>query len=664
MTTKKVQFNNIVQNQLPQYVQNEYPLVAEFLKSYYQGQEYQGGPVDLISNIDDYVKIDNLTNLTYSVGLGATVGITSDAIDVDMQNFPTGTLGFPDSYGLLKINDEIITYTGITTFGFTGCVRGFSGITSYRSPTNSEELVFYTSEAAKHPKGSTIENLSCLFLKEFLKKTKYQITPGLEGRQLTSDLDQQVFIKQSKDFYLSKGTDRGFEILFKALYNENVNIIRPSDFLFTPSNANYKITKDFVVQPVNGNPLNLELSTLFQDEYKDAGIEKAYAPITHVEKIPVGVGETYYKFSVDAGYNRDSRVEGATYGTFSVSPRTKIIGGVSVGSTIFDVDSTVGFSTQGELHFRYIDNTVGISSYTSKNLTQFFGLTGIAKTITSATTVGINSFAYGSSVLDPDETIEVRITSVINSLEYDNASCLYGNGDDVKIKTLGIGDTDYKMKGWFYNVSPTYKVKDIILIDVSDFTYEVIIDVDHQFKVGDRAVISRSLGEKTSLPSSTISQITSSRSFILKEQGEIDLTDRELNPYIIERKLSKANAINFPEASVYSSDIQNVYKQKKTEKLLVTSPSIPSYDSSSLGVNAKRIVFNGNFSGDTFNIIADATTPVGVPIFDHGFYTGDSVYYTPQIVNDVYVDPTSGTELDNLVIKSFLFDEGLYFVKE
>ena len=170
MTTKKVQFNNIVQNQLPQYVQNEYPLVAEFLKSYYQGQEYQGGPVDLISNIDDYVKIDNLTNLTYSVGLGATVGITSDAIDVDMQNFPTGTLGFPDSYGLLKINDEIITYTGITTFGFTGCVRGFSGITSYRSPTNSEQLVFESTDADEHPKGSTIENLSCLFLKEFLKK--------------------------------------------------------------------------------------------------------------------------------------------------------------------------------------------------------------------------------------------------------------------------------------------------------------------------------------------------------------------------------------------------------------------------------------------------------------------------------------------------------------
>ncbi len=545
----------------------------------------------MVQNIDQYVKIDNLTNLTESVGLGATVGIASDAIDVDMQNYPTGTLGFPDSYGLLKINDEIITYTGITTFGFTGCVRGFSGVTSYRSPTNAEELVFDTSEAGEHAKGSTIENLSCLFLKEFLTKTKYQITPGLEGRKLTPDLDQEVFIKQSKDFYLSKGTDRGFEILFKALYNEKVNIIRPRDFLFTPSNANYKITRDFVVEPITGDPMELELSTLFQDEYEGSDLEKAYAPITHIEKIAVGVGETFYKFSVDAGYNRDSRVEGATYGTFNTHPRTRIVGAVAAGATTFDVDSTVGFATDGELHWKYIDGTVGVSSYTGKNLTQFFGLSGIGKTITSASSVGINTFAHGKSVTNPDETIEVRITSVIHNLEYDRASCLYGSGDDIKIKTLGIGNTDYRLANWFYNVSPTYKVKKIGLIDVSDWTYEVFTDVDHGFKVGDRAVLSRSAASSTAYPTSTISQITSSKSFIMKEQGEIDVTRYlEDNPYIIERKIAKVNAVNFPEASVYSSDIQNVYKERVEDKLLITSPSIPSYDSSSLGVNANRII--------------------------------------------------------------------------
>ena len=67
MSTKKIQFNNIVQNQLPRYVIDEYPLVSEFLKSYYQGQEYQGGPIDLVQNIDDYIKVDNQVNLTLSL---------------------------------------------------------------------------------------------------------------------------------------------------------------------------------------------------------------------------------------------------------------------------------------------------------------------------------------------------------------------------------------------------------------------------------------------------------------------------------------------------------------------------------------------------------------------------------------------------------------------
>ena len=468
MSTKKIQFNNIVQNQLPQYVINEYPLVVDFLKTYYQGQEYKGGPIDLVQNIDSYVKVGEQTNLTQYVGLGASIGVNNDTIQVDMKNNPTGTLGFPDSYGLLKINDEIITYTGITTFAFTGCVRGFVGVTSYQDPTHPDELVFKISSAEQHDKGDSIQNLSSLFLKEFLVKTKHQLTPGLEGKEFSSDLDQNIFIKQSKDFYLSKGTDRGFEILFKSLYNENVKIIRPSDFLFTPSNANYKITRDFVVDPIFGNPMNLELSTLYQDANVDNNIDKAYAPITHVESINVSAGTTFYKLSLDAGYNRDSRVEGSTYGTFVTPPRTRVIGEVGAGITFVDVDSTVGFGTTGELHFTYIDNTTGVSSYTSKNLTQFFGLSGIGKTILSGTTIGINTFSYGKSVVDPDETIEVRITSVLDNLEYSDNNCLYQKGDTVRIKTLGIGDTGFKVEEWFYNIAALYQVDSISLRDESD----------------------------------------------------------------------------------------------------------------------------------------------------------------------------------------------------
>ena len=40
-----------------------------------------------------------------------------------------------------KINNEIFTYTGLTTNTFTGVVRGFSGISSYRTDLNQEELL-------------------------------------------------------------------------------------------------------------------------------------------------------------------------------------------------------------------------------------------------------------------------------------------------------------------------------------------------------------------------------------------------------------------------------------------------------------------------------------------------------------------------------------------
>jgi hypothetical protein len=52
MSEKRIQFSNIVYNQLPAYVREEFPLVAEFLSQYYLAQEFQGAPIDLIQNID------------------------------------------------------------------------------------------------------------------------------------------------------------------------------------------------------------------------------------------------------------------------------------------------------------------------------------------------------------------------------------------------------------------------------------------------------------------------------------------------------------------------------------------------------------------------------------------------------------------------------------
>ena len=88
MAVKRVQFNNIVQNQLPEYVRDEFPLVSEFLKTYYQANEYQGAPADLIQNIDQYSKIDELTNVVDKVSLNSDITEIDETISVDLGSYP------------------------------------------------------------------------------------------------------------------------------------------------------------------------------------------------------------------------------------------------------------------------------------------------------------------------------------------------------------------------------------------------------------------------------------------------------------------------------------------------------------------------------------------------------------------------------------------------
>ena len=403
MTQTRVPFKTIVKNQLPDYVRDEFPLLGEFLSQYYLSQEFQGAPLDLLQNIDRYIKLNNNANVTKSVSLRSDITYYADIIYVSNTN------GFPDEYGLIKIDNEIITYTGKNSFSFTGCIRGFQG---YSQNDVDESFTFSNTTSSSHDAEATVENLSVDFLSRFFKKVKHQFLPGLEDTTLSDKINKNLFVKQAKDFYTSKGTDQSFKILFKALYGEEVNIIKPAENLLSPSQSLYKITKDMIVEPISGNVMDTRGYTLYQYAYKDL-INKSYAPITDVERVFVGGATTdYYRISFDANYNRDLQFDGAEYGEFVAYPKTKLIGNYTSSSTTFDVDSTVGFPTSGELIVTYDDRTTGIVSYASKSITQFYGVSGVTDTISDKSVVGINTFA--TVVLDDETVVTVRIVNVLS----------------------------------------------------------------------------------------------------------------------------------------------------------------------------------------------------------------------------------------------------------
>ena len=227
---QRVQIQDIIEYQLPAFVRDDFPLVGEFLKQYYISQEYPTAPSDIIQNIDEYVKLETLLDSEDETTLAADVSFSDTEITTrfNIVTKQFGTYKFPDRYGLIKINDEIILYASKDRNSFNGCIRGFSGVTELGN--DDERLTFSTSEATSHTQGSKIVNLSNILLKEFLVKLKQQIAPGFERRAIESDVNQKLFLSRTKDFYQSKGTDESFRILFAALYGEKAEVIKQKSF--------------------------------------------------------------------------------------------------------------------------------------------------------------------------------------------------------------------------------------------------------------------------------------------------------------------------------------------------------------------------------------------------------------------------------------------------
>ena len=245
----RVKVQQVIESQLPNFILDESPNTAEFLKQYYISQEYQGGPTDISENIDKYINLENFEEQNYLNGetkLNGAITYYDDVITVD------STESWPSEYGLLKIGDEIITYTGKTSTTFIGCIRGFSGIESLHKTNNPEFLVFSSSLASEHADDSTVVNLSNIFLREFWKHLKYQFLPGFENRELVSGLDQAFFLSRAKDFYASKGTDEAIKILFKVIFGETPSIINLEDYLIKPSSANYVRREVAIAEVISG----------------------------------------------------------------------------------------------------------------------------------------------------------------------------------------------------------------------------------------------------------------------------------------------------------------------------------------------------------------------------------------------------------------------------
>tara|TARA_Y100000004_G_scaffold84113_1_gene94425 strand:+ start:476 stop:14077 length:13602 start_codon:yes stop_codon:yes gene_type:complete len=661
----RVQIQDLVNDHVPQYILEENPKFVDFLRQYYISQEYQGGSADLISNLDQYLKLDNLRPEVIG-GTTKTVGITTSGdttIDIDSIQ------GFPDKYGLIKIFgkidgsnetiNEIITYkdkeenriSGICTIsegqtiayvsgideslylgrpvkfktlknsptiieitptyvvlsespvpnyntpGYTAtntyefsltrpkllnCIRRYSGISAYHQITNPEELVFESTkniEQKSYIEGSSVENLSVLFLKEFYQKTKKTFAYGFEGRELAKELNVGNFLKEIKSFYESKGTDASIEILLKVLFNEKGSSINLEDRLLKPSDAEFIRREVVVAEVISGDVNNLRGQTI----YKNTDIQTR-AVISEVE-IFTRRNNEYYKLNLYVGYDDKSSIEG----TFEITPSTKCLELLSPGSTVMTVDSTAGFPNENGKLFSG-NNEI---TYLEKNNNQFLGLSGVSYTINPMDNVRSDKIYYGYENGDSNKKCTFRITGVISDLLHGSSNdFVVSEGQEVSVSNLGDVIRNPQTKtykeifanSWIYNTSST--------VDIEDIEQDALIlktEIDKsQFKIGDRIEIVDRYTSEVIYPTeltdkpfiTNIAQDDSGLSKILYlDAFTFEKTSGTL--YSVRRSVNKAHSKNVPIEygnDQITSDIQNLYTEKTEdgEYAYVATNSLPS----------------------------------------------------------------------------------------
>ena len=418
----RVKTQDIISSQLPEYILSEAPLTDDFLKQFYISQEFQSGPVDIATNLDQYL---NLVTLTSEDVYGA-FNLTKDLGKDDTVVHVNTTKSFPTQWGLLKVGDEIITYTGLTTNTFTGAVRGFSGITSYRGggeDNNPNELIFETTSASDHTADDPVENLSTLFLKRFYAQIKYTFAPGFENLEFVGEVSVGQWIRNARSFYQSKGSEESFKILFKVLYGEEPLVIDLENFLIKPSDAEYSRRDYSVALPVSGDPLTLRGKTVYQSNAEDV-----FGAISEIE-IFTRDNEQYYRiyFFVSNDEIANERK------LFTIPGRTRTQRVWNPGDTTITVDSTLGFRDNNE----FITEDGTVFNYEERTVNQFLGVTckdpdkviNINEDIIDDITI--------SGINDNGETVTLRITGVISDLDFGGDIPFIAVGEKIAVDVVG-----------------------------------------------------------------------------------------------------------------------------------------------------------------------------------------------------------------------------------
>lgn len=637
MSKTTVNLFQTIKESIPSFIRDEFPLFGELLEQYYICLEKKTGVYDILNQINDYINLDEIVSATKSTKL------IRDTFDFETTIEVESTLGFPESNGTIKIDDEIIFYKEKTDNSFLNCSRGFSGVSSFGKSIN-----FSKNSAQDHNQNSVVTNLYAELLAEFLFQIKKQILPGLESADIIAN--ENVFLKQSVNFYNSKGSEESFRILFAALFGVPAKIIRPQEDLFEPSKSYYNVTTDLLVEPIIGDVEKCLNRTIFQ--FSKTG-DLLYGTVTSVEKVS-NLGREYYILSIDFNYDRDIINKGSLFGIFDFSKRTVVLEDVAIdpsstSQTVY-VNSTLGFLEKDTLQVQTPDGELYDLEYFDKNSNQFFIVPNNEIFIPKNSYLTTKNFAFCNL---KDETIEMRICPIFsNDFSVDGKSISLQERDPVVVSSLGENNLNDKFNNWIFNLRNGADISSIKIEDARLNKYKIEFFNEYNFYLKDKFDLISSNGDLYELQ-----LLSKNTDKIYTFSSNVPINNVNTPGFHAIRKLSKSKfKEEFASDTSSIANIQNVYSDLLRQDIYLETGSIPSYGDNFIDIFSKKIVFSGNYSSTVDNF----TLNIG----KNKLLTGDIVVYNEPLKIQEFVEEEG--EFFNILVDNpnrLSIPNGKYYVK-
>ena len=464
MNFNKLTISDLVDQQLPDFVVGEFPKFVKFFEEYYKSLEISGGLLDITNNFLDYKNVDNLRkyNLVTTYKLTQNISTTDTSIILD------GLDGLPSQNGLISIGDEIIFYESVDLPSRTllNCERGYTATTSLSATATTVQ----TSVAASHELDDTVTNLSNLILFLVLRNYEKQYLAGFPFENISTSIDKDTLVTNIKDFYNYKGTDVSIEFLFRALYDEEVTVKYPKDYVIKSSYSDFTVDDIIKVEAIEGNPYDLIGNELSQTDASGSVITTAV-----IDQILVNNISNYSSANKNIF---EIRLNVLNKQVFNIPKESILRGTLDSTSSVITVDSTIGFSQLNGII--QIDDEV--ITYRYKTFNQFIdcgrgAYNTVATNHADLADIRTTEYLYGYSegLVDDTKKVSMRLLGVLSSVTLDDGGAYYEESERVTLSEDGDTDLRQQFTSWRKNETGTFSSSSDIQIDanVNTITTEV-----------------------------------------------------------------------------------------------------------------------------------------------------------------------------------------------